>query len=168
MDLAVDVLTFEDSFLHFEMKEIQASFDGGLSRDGGEISGQFMQGLPAPLVLRRVVTGRGFLRRPLGFSRGRVKLEPCGFSSVSKDAGCAKYEVFEDRSAKTGRKIALNIVILPALSAKPAPDPLFVFAGGPGQGAASVVKAAGDYLISFGANVTSSLSINAGPARRIR
>lgn len=149
VDLAVDVLTFEDSFLHFEMKDIQASFDGGLGRDGGEISGQFTQGLPAPLVLRRVITGSGIPSPGAGFPRGRVKLEPCGFSSVTKDAGCAKYEVFEDRFAKTGRKIALNIVILPALSAKPAPDPVFVLAGGPGQGAASVVKAAGDYLIKL-------------------
>jgi len=149
VDLAVDALTFDDSFVHFEMKAIQASFDGGLSRDGGEISGQFMQGVPAPLVLRRVITGSGIPSPGAGFSRGRIKLEPCGFSSVTKDAGCAKYEVFEDRAAKTGRKIALNIVILPALSSKPAPDPLFVFAGGPGQGAASVVKGAGDYLIKL-------------------
>jgi pimeloyl-ACP methyl ester carboxylesterase len=149
VNLAVDTFTFEDSFVHFEMKGIQASFDGGLSHDGGEISGQFMQGVPAPLVLRRAITGSGIPSPGAGFSRGRVKLEPCGFSSVTKDAGCAKYEVFEDRAAKTGRKIALNIVILPALSAKPAPDPLFVFAGGPGQGAATVVRAAGDYLIKL-------------------
>lgn len=149
VDLAVDSLTFDDSFLHFEMKDIQASFDGGLSRDGGEISGEFTQVLPAPLVLRRVMTGSGIPSPGAGFLRGHIKLEPCGFSSVTRDAGCAKYDVFEDRLAKTGRKIALNIVILPAVSSKPAPDPLFVFAGGPGQGAASVVRAAGDYLIKF-------------------
>ncbi|HXF40369.1 MAG TPA: alpha/beta hydrolase, partial [Blastocatellia bacterium] len=146
-DLKVDTFTLDDSYVHFVMNDIEASFDGGLSRDGTEISGQFFQGLASPLVLRRAATG--IASPALGFSRGRLTLTPCGFSSLTKDAGCAKYEVFEDRAAKTGRKIALNIVIVPALSAKPAPDPIFVLAGGPGQGAASVVKAAGDYLIKL-------------------
>jgi len=50
---------------------------------------------------------------------------------------CGKYEVYEDRVARTGRKIALNLILLPASSAKPAADPVFYLAGGPG-GAATV------------------------------
>jgi pimeloyl-ACP methyl ester carboxylesterase len=146
-DLPVDTFIFKDSFVRFEMKMIQASFDGALSRDGSEIAGEFFQGALSPLVLRR--EGNASQPASPGFSRGRVKLDPCNIPIVTKDAGCGKYEVFEDRAAKSGRKIALNIVVIPALSAKPAPDPIFVLAGGPGQGAAAVIKIAGDYLIKL-------------------
>src|SRR5438128_11134012 len=40
-DLQIDTFTFKDSYLHFEMKAIQAVFDGGISRDGTEIAGEF-------------------------------------------------------------------------------------------------------------------------------
>ena len=39
------------------------------------------------------------------------------------------------RAARKGRKINLNIVVLPATSAQREPDPLFYFAGGPGSSA---------------------------------
>ena len=146
-DLPVDTFIFKDSYVRFEMKEIYASFDGGLSRDGSEIAGEFFQEILSPLVLRR----EGNTSQPAspGFVRGRVKLDPCNIPIVTKDAGCGKYEVFEDRVARSGRKIALNIAVLRALSAKPAPDPIFVLAGGPGQGAATLIKTAGDYLIKL-------------------
>jgi pimeloyl-ACP methyl ester carboxylesterase len=145
VDLAVDEFTFKDSYVRFEMNDIHASFNGGLSRDGSEIAGQFSQGPTSPLVLRR--EGNATPTASPGFTRGRVKLVPCNIPALTKDAGCGKYEVFEDRAAKSGRKIALNIAVLPALSAKPAPDPVFMLAGGPGQGAVAVIKIAGDYLI---------------------
>ena len=131
------------------MKAIQASFDGGLTRDGTEIAGSFIQGLPSPLVLRRDSGGPAVPPSAVGLTRGRIKLDPCNLPILTKDAGCAKYEVFEDRAAKSGRKIALNILVLPAISSKPAPDPLFYLAGGPGQAAVGVVKVAGDYLVKL-------------------
>lgn len=149
MDLPVDAITFKDSYLWFEMKQIQASFDGGLSRDGTEIAGTFTQVLPSPLVFRREGAGSAVPSTVTGLTRGRIKLEPCNAPSVTRDAGCGKYEVFEDRAARSGRKIGLNILVLPAISAKPAADPVFMLAGGPGQGAASLVKVAGDYLIKL-------------------
>ena len=48
----------------------------------------------------------------------------------------------EDREARAGRKIRLNIVVLPATDPTPAPDPVFVLVGGPGQAATSVVAGA--------------------------
>ena len=147
MGLPVDAISFGDSYLRFEMKAIQATFDGGLSRDGSEIAGSFSQGLPAPMVFKRESPSSA--APGAGLTRGRIKLDPCNFTSVTKDAGCGKYEVFEDRSTRSGRKIALNIVVLPALSAKPSVDPVFMLAGGPGQGAARVVKTAGDLWIKL-------------------
>lgn len=65
-------------------------------------------------------------------------LRPCRAPGSEAGALCGTYEVFENRASRRGRRIALNIVVLPALSEKPAPDAVFFFAGGPGQGAASL------------------------------
>ena len=48
------------------------------------------------------------------------------------------YRVFENRESKTGREIKLNILIFHATDPNPKPDPIFILAGGPGQGAADV------------------------------
>jgi pimeloyl-ACP methyl ester carboxylesterase len=61
------------------------------------------------------------------------KPHPCTVPGVSKGALCATYPVWEDRDRKAGRKIGLNIVILPALGKEKA-EPVFVFGGGPGEG----------------------------------
>ncbi len=71
-------------------------------------------------------------------------LSPCRMPELQARAWCGRYEVFEDRVSKSGRKIALNMVIMPALAEKPAPDPVFFFAGGPGQSAASLASRLGE------------------------
>lgn len=65
----------------------------------------------------------------------RLPLKPCSVPRLNEEVLCGAYEVFENRSTKRGRKIPLNVVVLPALSANPAPDPLFVLVGGPGSAA---------------------------------
>jgi pimeloyl-ACP methyl ester carboxylesterase len=67
-----------------------------------------------------------------------LALAPCQLPGVSAPARCGSYEVFEDRAARTGRKFSLRVAVLPARSATPAPDPLFIVVGGPGQGAVSL------------------------------
>lgn len=66
------------------------------------------------------------------------RLHPCTIDEGPTEAFCGTYSVFENRTAKTGRQIALKIVILPALKRNPGPDPLFIFQGGPGGGAAKL------------------------------
>jgi pimeloyl-ACP methyl ester carboxylesterase len=51
------------------------------------------------------------------------------------DARCGTLNVPEDRANSAGRQIALKIALIPAIKRKPAPDPLFMLAGGPGQSA---------------------------------
>jgi pimeloyl-ACP methyl ester carboxylesterase len=68
------------------------------------------------------------------------KLAPCKGDDVPVDAYCGTLKVYENRDTKQGRQIDLNIVVLPALSADPKPDPFFFLAGGPGQGAAQMAK----------------------------
>lgn len=71
--------------------------------------------------------------------RPTVQLTPCSVPNSTTDARCGTYPVFEDRVAKSGRTISLNILVLPALTESAAPDPIFVLAEGPGLGAASGV-----------------------------
>ena len=66
------------------------------------------------------------------------RLAPCASDEGPIDAYCGTLSVFEDREAGTGRRIDLWIVLLPALSPSPSPDPLVFLAGGPGQGAAQL------------------------------
>lgn len=76
------------------------------------------------------------------------RLHPCQIEEGPTEAFCGSYSVFEDRSsqnqpgqnqvAKTGRQIGLKIVVAPALRRDPKPDPLFIFEGGPGGGAATL------------------------------
>jgi len=62
-------------------------------------------------------------------------LKDCDVQGVQGKAKCGALEVYEDRAARKGRKINLNIVVLPATGAQREPDPLFYFAGGPGSAA---------------------------------
>ena len=79
--------------------------------------------------------------------RGQIDLKPCRLPNYDREVLCGKHQVFEDRTAKSGRKITLNIVVLPALVRTPAPDPVFFLAGGPGQGAARIAGAGPDPLM---------------------
>jgi pimeloyl-ACP methyl ester carboxylesterase len=68
------------------------------------------------------------------------RLKPCKGDNTPVDAYCGTLKVFENRDTKQGRQIDLNIVVLPALSNDPKPDPFVFLAGGPGQGAAQMAK----------------------------
>ena len=50
-------------------------------------------------------------------------------------ARCGTLNVYENRTAKVGRKIALNMVVVSAAKAKHAADPVFWLDGGPGAAA---------------------------------
>lgn len=53
-DLPVDVVTFKDNTLHFEMKRLMASYDGKYNPGNSEFNGEFKQGGAAfPLNLKR-------------------------------------------------------------------------------------------------------------------
>jgi pimeloyl-ACP methyl ester carboxylesterase len=79
-----------------------------------------------------------FAARPVHPSRS--KLHPCkaqrGDGEV--DALCGQYQVWENRAAKSGRKITLKVLVLPALGAHPKPDPIVGLGGGPGQAASDL------------------------------
>lgn len=76
---------------------------------------------------------------PPGESDQTIVLSECQLSSpgfqTRLPARCGKVSVFEDRQSATGRQMDLNIAVIPAVSRNPAPDPVFILAGGPGQAA---------------------------------
>jgi pimeloyl-ACP methyl ester carboxylesterase len=76
----------------------------------------------------------------------RLPLKPCQVPDIDEMVLCGQYEVYEDRKRRGGRKIALNIVVLPALSSTPAPDPLFIFGGGPGVAATESASGYAEYF----------------------
>jgi pimeloyl-ACP methyl ester carboxylesterase len=76
-------------------------------------------------------------------TKPKLVLSPCSHEIDEQNALaevgalCGRYEVWEDRETKKGRRIALNVAVIPAL-AKAKPDPVFLLAGGPGQAATEV------------------------------
>jgi len=70
---------------------------------------------------------------------GQIEFTPCELSSAQTlqtlSAECAHYEVAENPEAPEGRRIALNLVLIPARIAKPRSDLVVYLAGGPGQSA---------------------------------
>lgn len=72
---------------------------------------------------------------------GRLPLSPCQLHQALDltlvQAECGRLAVPENPAAPGGRQIALRVAVVPAISTRKRPDPLFVLAGGPGMGAAS-------------------------------
>jgi hypothetical protein len=64
-----------------------------------------------------------------------LALADCTLEGVNEPALCGGLEVFEDREARSGRRIRLRVAVLPATGLEGRPDPIFVLVGGPGQSA---------------------------------
>lgn len=78
------------------------------------------------------------------------EVEVCRPDGADEDMLCGTIEVWEDREARAGRKIGIAVVVVPARTPDPEPDPFVPVAGGPGQGitgaAPFVPRIAGDLL----------------------
>jgi pimeloyl-ACP methyl ester carboxylesterase len=64
-----------------------------------------------------------------------AELEPCKVPGETGEveARCGFFETWENRVARSGRKIRLKVVVLPAKDPHAKPDPIFFFGGGPGE-----------------------------------
>ena len=67
-------------------------------------------------------------------------LESCQLDRVDAETLCGSYTVWENRAAERGRRITLNVVVVPASGVERMPDPVFYFAGGPGGAATNAVS----------------------------
>ena len=79
-----------------------------------------------------IALGQGAAAGP-GLALREVASDPSGHAALS-----GVMRVWEDREAGAGRLISLEVIVLPATGENPAPDPVFLFAGGPGQKATSM------------------------------
>src|ERR1700691_705633 len=142
--IPIDTVSFAPGgTLQLELKSVHAAYTAKLSDDGSELIGTWQQGgNSVPLSLHRPGAAAD---KPTLKSRtlGRIPFEPCRTVDGNTEGLCGKYEVYENRSAHSGRKIALNIMVLPAISDKPAADSWFALAGGPGQSAVETFPLAG-------------------------
>jgi len=88
----------------------------------------------------------GSLSAAANQSSSRLSLHSCKLPGIEGDVRCGTYEVFEDRTAKSGRTIQLKIVVLKALGSKSAPDAIFPLHGGPGAPATALAEMANEML----------------------
>jgi hypothetical protein len=70
----------------------------------------------------------------------RIELTDCS-TQYFGNARCGTHEVWENRTARTGRRIPLHIVVLPARGSERHSDPVFYFDGGPGAAATQAAAA---------------------------
>jgi pimeloyl-ACP methyl ester carboxylesterase len=63
-----------------------------------------------------------------------------GKAPVEQNAQCGSFEVSENPQDSNSKKIALNVLRIPAVNPVPEKDPLFIVAGGPGQSAVVVAE----------------------------
>ena len=66
-------------------------------------------------------------------------LEPCRLPGVEREILCGTVAMPEDPDAPAGRSIDIRYAVVPAVARNKQPDPLFVFAGGPGQAASDII-----------------------------
>ena len=52
---------------------------------------------------------------PLRSAQSSLSLQPCELPGIAGGGRCGTFEVYENRTAKTGRRIPLNVVVVPAL-----------------------------------------------------
>ena len=75
-----------------------------------------------------------------------LSLTPCHIDLLPEQVLCGIHEMFTDRERNSGARVPIHVAVLPALRRQVEPDPLFLMAGGPGQGARGLAPAAARYF----------------------
>src|SRR5215831_18882975 len=136
----VDSVSFARRQLDVEMKAIGASYVATLSAAGDSFTGTWAQGTAnLPLTLHRPQAVAFTLKLR---TIGTVPLEPCRAMDGNIEGLCGTVSVWENRKLKHGRRLALKVMVLPAVQGG-APDAFFPLAGGPGQSAIETYPATG-------------------------
>ncbi len=90
------------------------------------------------IALTLTVTGSGLKAQTASATERAVRRLPlslCKAEWGDEQILCGTFEVYENRALKSGRKIALKVIVIPSLAENPEPDPIFFFEGGPGVAA---------------------------------
>ncbi|MBM5811065.1 MAG: alpha/beta fold hydrolase [Gammaproteobacteria bacterium] len=104
-----------------------------------------MQRRRLPALLLAAVLGAPAAATPAKGPAAHLELTPCRISDQqglrSVAARCGRLAVAENPDAPAGRRLELAVAVVPAIATRAAPDPLFLLAGGPGQGARAAFAA---------------------------
>src|SRR6185295_10411868 len=73
----------------------------------------------------------------------QIALTECRVPKLATAAQCGKVEVPENRGQPAGPALAIAVVVLPAATLSPQPDPLIMLPGGPGQSSDALAPLAG-------------------------
>jgi pimeloyl-ACP methyl ester carboxylesterase len=85
----------------------------------------------------------------LTLSAQAAELKPCRLRGVEHEALCAVIPRALDPAQPQGVQIDVHFAVLPALARNKKPDPVFFFAGGPGQSAIEIAATVGAMLGRF-------------------
>ena len=89
--------------------------------------------------MRRLLTGIGLaILVTAAAPASPVREKSCYINGFETPIRCVTISVPLDYDAPSAGSIEITAAVAPATTARPAPDPLFVFAGGPGQAATSL------------------------------
>jgi pimeloyl-ACP methyl ester carboxylesterase len=79
---------------------------------------------------------------PTKSTASTIALTDCRIKDFDGFARCANVSVPENSAKPDGKRIEIFLAVLPSLTPQPEADPLFIFAGGPGQAASDMGKLA--------------------------
>src|SRR4051812_8163700 len=80
------------------------------------------------------------IHRSLATGANEALLSPCNIEGIPTAVECGTMMVWENRLTKSGRKIPINVIRLPARNPSNNADPVFSLYGGPGQAATDGVN----------------------------
>ena len=89
-------------------------------------------------LLRVALTAGALATLPVQAAESRPGLEPCRLQGVEHEALCGVVRRPLDPAAPQGTQIEVHFAVLPALARNRKADPVFFFAGGPGQSAIEI------------------------------
>ncbi len=103
-----------------------------------------------PYLLHHLAAAAGLaalLFSPPAAQAASLKLEPCRLQGVENGALCGRLTRPLDPAQPQGTQIELNLAVLPAVARNKKPDPVFFFAGGPGQSAVALAGSISQLLV---------------------
>jgi hypothetical protein len=76
--------------------------------------------------------------------KSSMPLAECRLKDFDSAARCAMFSVPEDHNdVKNGKTLNIHVAVIPSLARRAEPDPIYFFAGGPGQAASDLGRIVG-------------------------
>ena len=106
--------------------------------------------MPSILLALALLTAWLLAAPPARAADAPLQLKPCRLQGVEHGAQCGTLRRPLDPAAPQGVQIDVHFAVLPALARNKKPDPVFFFAGGPGQSAMSLAGPVSGMLARLG------------------